>query len=174
LTDSDGDGFVEFNGSAWEPEMLVTTDTELVTLAQVMQAQAAEVGIKTKITQVDIETSSSRTSAGDFDLITGFYLWDGPDTMYEWWFLSTNVGTTNAARLADPAIDALIEKMRNTGTIEDRYAVVKELQTSIHGDLVPIIPVYHPLDIYVLSNRVRGYAPNPFTLYPRMNDVWLA
>jgi len=174
LTDSDGDGFVEFNGAAWEPEMMVTTDTELVTLAQVMQAQAAEIGIKTKITQVDIETSSARTASGDFDLITGFYLWDGPDTMYEWWFLSTNVGTTNSARFSDPSVDALIEKMRNTGTIEERYAVAKELQAAIHGDFVPIIPVYHPLDIYVMSKRVRGYEPNPFTLYPRMNDVWLS
>jgi ABC-type transport system substrate-binding protein len=64
--------------------------------------------------------------------------------------------------------------MRNTGTIEERYAVVKELQAAIHGDLAPIIPIYHPLDIYVMSNRVRGYEPNPYTLYPRMNDVWLA
>jgi len=174
LTDSDGDGFVEFNGAVWEPEMIVTTDTELVTLAQVMQAQAAEIGIKVSIVQVDLETVSARTASGEFDLLTGFYLWDGPDTMYEWWFLSTNIGTTNSARISDPAVDALIEQMRNTATIEERYAVVKELQKSIHGDLAPIIPVYHPLDIYVMSNRVRGYNPNAFTLYPRMYDTWLA
>jgi peptide/nickel transport system substrate-binding protein len=174
LTDSDGDGYVEFEGQAWEPETIVLTDSELVQLAQVVQAQVAEIGIKLKITQVDIETSSSRTRAGEFDVNTGFYLWDGPDTMYEWWFLSTNVGGTNSVRLSDPNVDALIEQMRNTGTLADRYAVVKDLQRMIHGDLVPLVPVYHPLDIYVLSNRVRGYEPNPFTLYPRMHDVWLA
>jgi hypothetical protein len=37
-----------------------------------------------------------------------------------------------------------------------------------------MIPVYQPLDIYVMSNKVQGYAPNAFTLYPRMHDVWLA
>lgn len=174
LTDSDGDGFVEFNGAPWEPEMIVTTDTELVTLAQVMQAQAAEIGIKVSIVQVDLETVSARTASGEFDLLTGFYLWDGPDTMYEWWFLSTNIGTTNSARFGDPSVDALIEQMRNTGTVVERYAVVKQLQQAIHGDFAPIIPVYHPLDIYVMSNRVRGYEPNPFTLYPRMYDTWLA
>ncbi|MCO5223032.1 MAG: ABC transporter substrate-binding protein [Thermomicrobiales bacterium] len=174
LVDEDGDGFVEFEGNSWEPEMLVSTDTELVTLAQVMQAQAAEIGIRLSISQIDLESLSARESSGEFDLVTGFYLWDGPDTMYEWWFLSSNIGTTNAARLSDPAIDELIEEMRNTATLEDRYAVVKDLQAAIHGDLVPLVPIYHPLDIYVMSNRVRGYEPNAFTLYPRMNDTWLA
>jgi peptide/nickel transport system substrate-binding protein len=174
LTDSDGDGFVEFNGAAWEPEMMVSTDTELVTLAQVLQAQAAEIGINLKIAQVDVETSSARTGGGDFDLATAFYLWDGPDMMFDWSFYSANIGGSNLSRFSEPSVDALIETMRNTGTVEDRYAVVKDLQAAIHGDFVPIIPIYHPLDIYVVSKRVHGYEPTAFSLYPRMNDVWLS
>lgn len=174
LTDEDGDGFVEFEGRVWEPEMLVTTDTELVTLAQVVQAQAAEIGVKLSISQIDLESLSAREGSGDFDVVTGFYLWDGPDMMYEWMFLSSNIGTTNASRLNDPAVDALIHEMQSTATLADRYEVAKKIQAAVHGDAVPLVPVYHPLDIYVMSQRVRGYEPNAFTIYPRMNDTWLA
>jgi peptide/nickel transport system substrate-binding protein len=166
-------GKVQFQGQDWEPEMLVTAETELSQLAQVMQAQAADLGLNIKIVQLDQQTWVSRQLKGDFDIATSFYLWDGPDDMYEWWFLSTNIGTTNGSRFSDPNVDALIKKMNNAGTLADRYAVVKELQQAIHGDLVPLIPVYHPFDIYAISKRVQGYAPNPFTLYPRMHDVWL-
>jgi hypothetical protein len=41
------------------------------------------------------------------------------------------------------------------------------------GDIAAIIPIYRPLDIYVISKKVHGYEPNLMTLYPRMNDVWL-
>jgi peptide/nickel transport system substrate-binding protein len=174
LTDADDDGYVEVNGNTWEPELIVTAETELSQLAQVTQAQAADLGVKVKITQLDQETWIQRQIDGQFEISTSFYLWDGPDTMYEWWFLSTNIGSTNGARMNDPNVDALIEKMRNTATLEDRYAVTKELQQLIHGDLVPLIPVYHPFDVYVISKRVQGYEPNPYTLYPRMHDVWLA
>lgn len=166
-------GKVQFNGQDWQPEMLVTAETELSQLAQVMQAQAAEIGLDIKIVQLDQQTWVKRQLDGDFDIATSFYLWDGPDDMYEWWFLSTNIGTTNGSRFSDPNVDALIKKMNGAATLADRYAVVKELQQAIHGDLVPLIPVYHPFDIYAINNRVQGYAPNAFTLYPRMHDVWL-
>jgi ABC-type transport system substrate-binding protein len=154
--------------------MIVTSESELSQLAQVMQAQASEIGVKVKIVQLDQETWIQRQIDGQFEISTSFYLWDGPDTMYEWWFLSTNIGSTNGSRMNDPGVDALIEKMRHTGTLDERYGVAREIQQSIHGDLVPLIPVYHPFDVYVISNRVRGYEPNAFTLYPRMHDVWLA
>jgi peptide/nickel transport system substrate-binding protein len=166
-------GNLQYQGKDWAPEMLVTSETELVQLAQVMQAQAADLGINIKIVQLDQQSSTQRILSGDFDIATSFYLWDGPDDMYEWWFLSTNIGTTNGSRFSDPNVDALIKKMNGAGTLADRYAVVKELQQAIHGDLVPLVPIYHPFDIYAISKKVQGYAPNAFTLYPRMHDVWL-
>lgn len=173
LTDKNGDGFVEYEGQAWEPEMLVTSQSELTQLAQVVQAQAAAIGVKIKITQLDAESLSARTRNGDFAIVTGYYLWDGPDTILDWWFDSGNIGATNSVRLRDANVDALVDKMRNAGTLEDRYAAVKDLQKVIHGDLVPVIPIYHPLDIYVMSKKVHGYSPNTYSLYPRMFDVWL-
>lgn len=173
LEDKDGDGFVEFQGSVWEPEMLVTSQSELVQLAQVIQAQAAKIGIKIKILQLDAESANARTLKGDFGILTGYYLWDGPDTIMDWWFQSANIPATNRTRLRDANVDAVIEKMRNAGTLDDRYAAAKDLQKLVHGDLAAIIPIYHPMDIYVISKKVQGYEPNAYTLYPRIHDVWL-
>ena len=173
LNETDSDGFVKFEGKTWEPEMLVVGTSELLQLAQVVQAQAAKIGIKIKIVQVDAETSNARTFAGNFGILTGFYLWDGPDTILDWWLHSGNIPSTNRARLRDPRIDSEIEKMRNSATLDERYQHVREIQRILHGDLAAIIPVYHPLDIYCISKRVHGYEPNPMTLYPRIQDVWL-
>ena len=98
--------------------MLVVGTSELLLLAQVVQAQAAKIGIKTKIVQVDAETNNARTLAGKFDIQTGFYLWDGPDTILDWWIYSGNIPWTNRVRLRDPRIDSEIEKMRNSATLE--------------------------------------------------------
>jgi peptide/nickel transport system substrate-binding protein len=173
LNETDSDGFVKFEGKTWEPEMLVVGTSELLQLAQVVQAQAGKIGIKIKILQVDAETSNARTLAGNFGILTGFYLWDGPDTILDWWIYSGNIPSTNRARLRDARVDATIEKMRNAATLESRYEEVKELQRVLHGDLAAIIPVYHPLDIYCISKKVHGYQPDPMTLYPRMHDVWM-
>ncbi len=173
LEDKDGDGFVEFEGKPWEPEMLVTAVSELNQLAQVVQAQAARIGIKIKITQLDAESINARTLAGNYGILTGYYLWDGPDTILDWWLHSGNIPSTNRSRTRDPQLDAVIEKMRRSGTMEARNAATLDLQKTLHGDLATIIPVYHPLDTYVISKKVQGYTPNPYTLYPRMHDVWL-
>jgi len=174
LKDTNGDGFVEYEGKTWEPEMLVTAVSELNQLAQVVQAQAAKIGIKIKIVQLDVESMNVRTLAGNFGILTGYYLWDGPDTIIDWWMYSGNIPSTNRGRIRDAQIDALIEKMRNSATLAERAANVQAIQKRVHGELAEIIPVYHPLDIYAISKKVHGYAPNSMTLYPRMNDVWMS
>ena len=161
-------------GKVWEPEMLVYSISELALLAQVVQAQCARIGIKVKIVQLDVETLAARTLAGSFGIITGYYLWDGPDTIMDWWVHSGNIPATNRGRIRDAQLDEMIVKMRASATLAARYAIVKDLQKRIHGELAAIVPVYHPLDTYVFTKRLRGYEPNPMTLYPRMHDVWLA
>jgi len=173
LNEIDGEGYVKYQGKTWEPEMLVTGISELIQLAQVVQAQAAKIGIKTKIVQVDAETNNARTLAGKFDIQTGFYSWDGPDTILDWWLYSGNIPSTNRARIRDPRIDAEIEKMRNSATLDERYGHAKEIQRILHGDLAAIIPVYHPLVAYGVSKKVQGFVLDPMTIVPRMHDVWL-
>jgi peptide/nickel transport system substrate-binding protein len=173
LNETDSEGYVKYQGKTWEPEMLVTGTSELIQLAQVVQAQAAKIGIKTKIVQVDAETNNARTLAGKFDIQTGFYSWDGPDTILDWWLYSGNIPATNRARIHDARIDTEIDKMRNSPTLEERYVHAREIQRILHGDLVAIIPVYHPLLVYCVSNRVHGYALDPVATVPSVYDVWM-
>ena len=175
LVDHDADGMVEFQGKPWEPELLVTAAADQVALAQVIQAQLARIGIKIKIVQVDLQTLIAHMHNGDFGALTGGYLWDGPDTILDWWLFSGNIPSTNRARVRvrKPRIDSLLEKMRNSATLAERAAVVRDIQRVFQGDIAAIIPIYCPLDIYVISKKVHGYEPNLMTLYPRMNDVWL-
>ena len=63
--------------------------------------------------------------------------------------------------------------MRYCATLEARYAQAREIQRILHGDLAAIIPVYHPMLIYCVSNKVHGYELDPMTIVRRMHDVWM-
>ncbi|WP_172332392.1 ABC transporter substrate-binding protein [Mangrovicoccus sp. HB161399] len=155
-----------------EVNMLVWTGGKRDRLAEVFQAQLAEVGIKANIQMMDIGTMNARVrqenetpeGIGSMDMMT--WSWYDPDILYALWH------SPGAYRgYTSPELDAMLEKTRvladpaeRKGAVEDVMAYL--LDKSIH------VPLYTPGWEWVFAVRpeVEGFHVAPF-VYPIFNDV---
>ncbi len=157
-----------------EVNLLVWTGGKRDRLAEVFQAQLAEVGIKANIEIMDIGTMNARvrqenetaTGIGSMDMMT--WSWYDPDILYALWH------TPGAYRgYTSPELDAMLEKTRVLSDPAERKAAVEAvmaylLDRSIH------VPLYTPGWEWVFAVRpeVEGFQVAPF-VYPVFNDVKL-
>ncbi|SHG61876.1 peptide/nickel transport system substrate-binding protein [Kaistia soli DSM 19436] len=155
-----------------ETSMLVWTGGNRQKLAEVFQAQLAEVGIKADIEMMDIGTMNARvrqenetpTGKGSMDMMT--WSWYDPDILYALWH------SPGAYRgFTSPELDKMLDETRVLTEPEARKAKVQEvfkylLENGIH------IPLYTPGWEWVFAERptVEGFHVAPF-VYPVFNDV---
>ncbi|WP_138467766.1 ABC transporter substrate-binding protein [Poseidonocella sp. HB161398] len=155
-----------------EVNMLVWTGGKRDRLAEVFQAQLAEVGIKANIQMMDIGTMNARVrqenetpdGIGSMDMMT--WSWYDPDILYALWH------SPGAYRgYTSPELDAMLEKTRVLADPDERKAAVEDvmaylLDKSIH------VPLYTPGWEWVFAVRpeVEGFHVAPF-VYPVFNDV---
>jgi len=155
-----------------ETNMLVWTGGNRQKLAEVFQAQLAEVGIKANIEMMDIGTMNARvrqenetaTGIGSMDMMT--WSWYDPDILYALWH------SPGAYRgYTSPELDAMLDETRVLTDPAARKAKVQEvfeylLTKGIH------IPLYTPGWEWVFAARpaVEGFQVAPF-VYPIFNDV---
>lgn len=155
-----------------EVNLLVWTGGKRDRLAEVFQAQLAEVGIKANIEIMDIGTMNARvrqenetaTGIGSMDMMT--WSWYDPDILYALWH------SPGAYRgYTSPELDAMLEKTRVLADPAEREAAVRDvmaylLDRSIH------VPLYTPGWEWVFAVRpeVEGFKVAPF-VYPIFNDV---
>ena len=158
-----------------ETSMLVWTGGNREKLAEVFQAQLAEVGIKAKIEIMDIGTMNARvrqenetpTGKGSMDMMT--WSWYDPDILYALWH------SPGAYRgFTSPELDAMLEKTRVLANPDERKAAVHDvfkylLENAIH------IPLYTPgwEWVFAVRPKVEGFHVAPF-VYPVFNDVKFA
>lgn len=155
-----------------EINMLVWTGGNRDRLAEVFQAQLAEVGINATIEMMDIGTMNARVrqenetskGKGSMDMMT--WSWYDPDILYALWH------TPGAYRgYTSPELDAMLDKTRVLTNEDDRKAAVQDvmaylLEKAIH------VPLYTPGWEWVFATRpeVEGFKVAPF-VYPIFNDV---
>ncbi len=155
-----------------ETTMIVWTGGNRPKLAEVFQAQLAEVGIKAAIEVMDIGTMNARvrqenetpTGKGSMDMMT--WSWYDPDILYALWH------SPGAYRgYTSPELDAMLEKTRVLTDSAERKDAVQGvfkylLQNAIH------VPLYTPGWEWVFAVRpnVEGFHVAPF-VYPIFNDV---
>lgn len=162
----------------WGPDnpldinLLVWTGGKRDRLAEVFQAQLADVGIRANIEIMDIGTMNARVrqeneradGPGSMDMMT--WSWYDPDILYALWH------SPGAYRgYTSPELDAMLEETRILGDPEAREAAVRDvmaylLDRSIH------VPLYTPGWEWVFAVRpeVEGFKVGPF-VYPIFNDV---
>jgi len=155
-----------------ETAMLVWTGGNRQKLAEVFQAQLAEVGIKADIEMMDIGTMNARvrqeneksTGKGSMDMMT--WSWYDPDILYALWH------SPGAYRgYTTPELDALLEKTRVLTDPAERKAAVQDVFKVLLEDAIHI-PLYTPGWEWVFGVRpeVSGFKVAPF-VYPIFNDV---
>lgn len=103
-----------------------------------------------------IDLFSGRVQARDYDLLlTGESLGYNLDTFSYWH--SSQAGETglNISNYRSFAVDALIEKVRNTFDNEEKTELVEQLAEVIATD-VPAVFLYRPSYTFVTDNKVKG------------------
>lgn len=157
-----------------ETSMLVWTGGNRQKLAEVFQAQLAEVNIKADIEIMDIGSLNARVrqenenteGKASMDMMT--WSWYDPDILYALWH------SPGAYRgYTSPELDAMLEETRTLTDADARKAKVQEvfkylLSNGIH------IPLYTPgwEWVFALRPEVEGFKVAPF-VYPIFNDVKL-
>jgi peptide/nickel transport system substrate-binding protein len=157
-----------------ETSMLVWTGGNRQKLAEVFQAQLAEVNIKADIEIMDIGSLNARVrqenenteGKASMDMMT--WSWYDPDILYALWH------SPGAYRgYTSPELDEMLEQTRVLTDSDARKAKVQEvfkylLENGVH------IPLYTPGWEWVFAVRpeVEGFQVAPF-VYPVFNDVKL-
>lgn len=112
-------------GNSLELTFTVQNTTDVVATAQLVKAQAEEVGVKVNIDPVEQATLIARAIAGDFQALS-FRNHPGgdPDNSYVWWYGSS---LTNFNNFDDPEINALLDEGRAEADPAKRQKIYEEV-----------------------------------------------
>jgi peptide/nickel transport system substrate-binding protein len=134
--------------------ILTSTFPTFEAIGVVLQAQLAALGITAEINVLDFSAVREVALAGDYDVLITRYDWNDPDVL--WRYLGTdNLGDTNRYFYSNPALDELVMEGRRTFDPVERAALYTEAQQLIL-DNAPIIPLYMPETLVVVSDRLQN------------------
>lgn len=122
-------------------------------LAQVVQANLAELGITAEIKQFEQSTFLEKEASGDFELIVegvAFYAGDADTGLYSL-FHSDCIGVSNIPRYNNPKVDKLIMDGRLSSDKEERLKIYSDIQNILHDDCPTVL-----LDIPILVSAARN------------------
>lgn len=156
-----------------ETTMFVWTGGNRHKLAEIFQAQLAQVGIKAAIEIMDIGTMNARVKEqnemteggpGTFDMMT--WGWYDPDILYALWH---SPGAYSGFQT--PELDAMLEKTRLTIDPDERLKAVQEVVRYLMENAVHI-GLYTPgwEWVYAVRPEVKGFKVGAF-LHPMFQDV---
>jgi peptide/nickel transport system substrate-binding protein len=120
-----------------------------IDLAEALQSQWAAAGIKANISEQDTLTLIDNSSAGKFQAM--LYQWIGsyePDNNVDPFFATG--GLSNAVKLSDPVVDALLSAERSTSSRPERQAIFSKMAARLAQDA--------PYDYLMVNSVWLGYS----------------
>ncbi|MGH7411078.1 MAG: peptide-binding protein, partial [Candidatus Methylomirabilis sp.] len=161
--DSDGDGILDRDGRPFSFTVR-TNQGNLVRqqTAEIIQRRLRAVGIDVKIHIVEWAAFiNTFIKQKDFEaIILGWGLGLDPDQFDIWHSSKTGPDELNHISYKNPKADALLEAGRRTFDEAKRKAIYGEFQ-EIMAEEQPVIFLYVPEALPVVSSRVRGIEPTP-------------
>jgi len=130
--------------------------------AELMQADWARIGVKTRVQTMEWGEMLKRVSLGEHDIT--FFSWIGnadPDS-----FLTPNLSCSaiasggNSSRWCDPAFDQVLAAARSSTDRERRKTLYAQAQRTI-AEQVPVIPTVYPYVFNAVNRKVDGFLPSP-------------
>jgi ABC-type transport system substrate-binding protein len=136
-----------------------TQRAELARLAQSIQQDLAQVGIRAEIVERDASSARAAVRNGEADLFLNDWWADYPDPENFNYplFHSRNKGPGgNYAFLSDAAVDSMIVRARATTDEAEKERLVRDIDTRVF-DLAPWIFLWFPVDIWASRPEVKGW-----------------
>ncbi len=159
-------GYLDPDGEGPKPRFSLTFKTSTVELrrriAEALQFQLRDVGIDLKIRSLEWATFYSDVRRGNFELFSLAWVGiDDPDIYHS--ILHSDMEPpygNNRGGYVNPLVDALTERGRTTGDIEERRRIYSRLQKIAARDL-PFIPLWWEKNVIVKDRRLKGFRPRP-------------
>lgn len=166
----DAAGFPDPDGAGPRPRMKLvyktSSDAFRVSVARVIAAQLAEVGLEVEVRPFEFATFFSDVKKGTFQLAsmqTGEIT--EPDYYFNY-FHSSRIPTAkdpdagNRWRYQNPEVDRLTAEGRRELDRDKRRVVYAEVQRLVAQD-VPIVPLWHEDNVALTNVDVQGYTISP-------------
>ncbi len=136
-----------------------TQRAELARLAQSIQQNLAEVGIRAEIVERDASSAREAVRHGEADLFLTDWWADYPDPENFNYplFHSRNKGPGgNYAFLTDSTLDSMIARARATTDSAENVRLARAIDARVF-DLAPWIFLWFPVDVWAMQPNVRGW-----------------
>jgi peptide/nickel transport system substrate-binding protein len=140
-------------------EMATANNPVQMQVTQVIQAMAAEAGIRVSIVAKEFATQLADQTAGEF--MTSQVGWSGrtdPDGNLHQFV--TCAGGINDTKYCNPTVDELLNSARAVNDFQSRKAFYDDAQEILQEDL-PVIYLYHPTWLWAMRSGVEGFTPYP-------------
>jgi dipeptide transport system substrate-binding protein len=130
--------------------------------AELMQADWARVGIRTKVQMIEWGELIKKMSRGTYDI--SFLNWIGsgdPDAFFNPLLTCTALkGGNNDPQWCRPAFDQIVEKARRSTSRAERTRLYGQAQRMVY-DEVPLIPTVYPRFFTAVNRKVKGLVVGP-------------
>ncbi|MCO5219395.1 MAG: ABC transporter substrate-binding protein [Thermomicrobiales bacterium] len=126
----------------------------------IIQQYLQAVGMKVKMETMEFATQSARVDAGEADLwlVGSSFVTFDPDQTSSFHSASLPPSGWNSWRWMNPEADQAMDDGLAAVTFEERKEANDRLQM-IMADDVPVVFLYHPEDIHVISTRLQNATP---------------
>jgi peptide/nickel transport system substrate-binding protein len=134
--------------------LLTSNQSDMLRLAEFIQAEEAAVGIDVVIDPTDNATATTRTFAGTYEAYLGS--WSGsPDTDRQFFqFLATS-GSLNRSGYSNHRLDVILANARRAARPKSLATLYRAAQRIILADR-PLIYLYHPIVSAAVAANVTG------------------
>ena len=137
---------------------------ERVDMAQIMQAQFAELGIQTEIMQQEWGAYLQVLQQKEHDVFLLGWGLSVPDPQYAVAGLLASGAGTNYTNFGDAKLDELLATGKTTPDGEERAKIYKEMQLYIN-DQTPMIYLHNDEQLVGVRKAVKGFVSNPFEVH---------
>lgn len=133
-------------------KILTSTFPTYDTMATVIQAQLAEVGIVAEVEVLDFGGMVAAANAGEYDIVVTRYDWNDPDLLRVY-LSEASIGSGNRYFYANPDLDALTTAGRQEFDPAARLAIYADAQRILMQD-VPWVPLHMAITKIVVNERI--------------------
>ncbi len=166
ITDSDGDGFREFNGEKITLQYITYVNRCLSDFAEAIQISLSEIGIDVNITNTDSDTEWNMMQAGEYDLCDSNWTTVGtgePSAFLKNWYggdngseFYVNSGGTNYCWYENDEYDALYDQYMASTDVEERADLVIQMEQILIDDCAVLVHGYYNSTFISNAAKVSG------------------
>jgi len=143
-------------------------------IAEVLQAQLAEVGIALDVRSYEWATFYNDIRRGDFQLYSLAWVGIEDPDLYYMTCHSSQVPPlgSNRGGFHEASVDQLTEAARRALDPDERRRLYAEVQQRV-AQLLPVIPLWWPTNVVAVNRRLHGFEMRANGSYVSLQDAWI-